>query len=169
MNWTDLGRRPEDLRSKILQTMMALGKDSQFYFTEKLGLLTDNELESYLSRALASSQSGAPPTQASSTNSAQSMEFRPSQNVSDAVSSASSSGSVFFEQDEARPEDIRQVKTLGWLRQNGISEDDREYAEELYRKTVLELWCRHVSETGQTYYPPLQNELLEEYMLIAGE
>ena len=68
-----------------------------------------------------------------------------------------------------RREDLRQVKTLGWLRRNGKNKEDRGYAENLYRKTLFELYSRHVSLTGQTYYPPMHDELIDEYLLMADD
>ena len=65
-----------------------------------------------------------------------------------------------------RKEDLREVKTLGWLRRNAINKADKVYAEKLYRKTLFELYARHISLTGQTYYPPLHNEIFEEYQLM---
>ena len=171
MNWTDLNRRPERLRSQILQTIKALGKDSQFYFTEKLGLLTDVELENYLAQILTSdrqdntfeevSPSRNASTRIGNSNSAQDMSIN--------TASTSNLEASFFQKEETRPEDVRQVKAIGWLRQHALTQDDRDYAESIYQAIVLDLWCRHVSETGQTYYPPLQNELLEEYTLISNE
>ena len=34
-----------------------------------------------------------------------------------------------------RKEDLREVKTLGWLRRNATNKEDKAYAEKLYRKT----------------------------------
>ena len=65
-----------------------------------------------------------------------------------------------------RREDNRQVRTLSWLRRNGKNKADRDYAEKLYRKTLFELYVKHVAITGQTYYPPMHNEIYEEYQLI---
>ena len=36
-----------------------------------------------------------------------------------------------------RKEDLREVKTLGWLRRNATNKADKAYAEKLYRKTLL--------------------------------
>ena len=66
-----------------------------------------------------------------------------------------------------RREDLREVRTLGWIRRNGKNKEDREYAEKLYRKTLFELYARHVSLTGQTYYAPIYDELIEEYKLLS--
>ena len=66
----------------------------------------------------------------------------------------------------ARREELRQVKSLGWLRRNGKNKADRDYAQNLYRKTLFQLYTRHVALTGQTYYPPIWNEIMDEYELI---
>ena len=63
------------------------------------------------------------------------------------------------------PEDKRQLKRLGWLRLNAEASEDRSYADNLYKQILFDLWTRHVAKTGQTYYPPIQDELLEEYNL----
>ena len=52
-----------------------------------------------------------------------------------------------------RREELRQVRSISWLRRNGKNKADRDYAEEIYRKTLFELYSRHVSLTGETYYP----------------
>ena len=36
-----------------------------------------------------------------------------------------------------RKEDLREVKTLGWLRRNATNKVDKAYAEKLYRKTLF--------------------------------
>ncbi len=66
----------------------------------------------------------------------------------------------------ARREELRQVKSLGWLRRNGKNKADRDYAQNLYRKTLFQLYSRHVAITGQTYYPPIWDEIMDEYKLI---
>mgnify|MGYP001243452420 FL=1 len=66
----------------------------------------------------------------------------------------------------ARREELRQVKSLSWLRRNGKNKADRDYAENLYRKTLFQLYSRHVALTGQTYYPPIWDEIMDEYKLI---
>ena len=65
-----------------------------------------------------------------------------------------------------RREELRQVKSLSWLRRNGKNKADRDYAENLYRKTLFQLYSRHVALTGQTYYPPIWDEIMDEYKLI---
>ena len=69
----------------------------------------------------------------------------------------------------ARREDLRQVRSISWLKRNGKNKPDREYAEQIYRKTLFELYARHVSLTGQTYYPPMWDDMMEEYKLLEDE
>ncbi len=60
--------------------------------------------------------------------------------------------------------DSRQVRSLRWLMFNGTNED-RSYSQQLYEEILIDLWKQHVFLTGDTYYPPLQNELYEEHLL----
>lgn len=148
MPWTELSQRPEHLKALVLRTLHAAGKSPHFYFQEKLGTLTDTELESYLNSlvnsAMATSGSPEPPQSAEFIKHDLSLERMPT-------------------------EDIRQVRSVGWIRKNGLTEEDRRQAEKVYREIVLDLWYKHVAETGQTYYPPLQNELLDEYTFQASQ
>ena len=60
--------------------------------------------------------------------------------------------------------DSRQVRSLQWLMFNG-KEEEREYASQVYETILIDLWKQYVAKTGDTYYPPLQNELMEEFEL----
>ena len=42
-------------------------------------------------------------------------------------------------------------------------------ADELYNDILFTLWKRHVMQTGETYYPPMQKELLIEFELLEEE
>ena len=64
-----------------------------------------------------------------------------------------------------RFEEKKEVKQLDWLMQNGNTKEDREYAKKIYKSTLIELYLRHVAKTGETYYPPIQEEIIEEYIL----
>ena len=64
-----------------------------------------------------------------------------------------------------RFEEKKEVKQLDWLIQNGNTKEDREYAKNIYKSTLIELYARHVAKTGETYYPPMQEEIIEEYIL----
>ena len=47
--------------------------------------------------------------------------------------------------------------------------EPKDWMPDEYRKTLFELYTRHISITGQTYYPPMHNEIMEEYQLIEDE
>ena len=63
----------------------------------------------------------------------------------------------------------RTIRTLGWLRVNGETKEDRDRANQIYYSTVFTLWTRHVAKTGQTYYPPFQKTLIEGFELMEVE
>ena len=64
-----------------------------------------------------------------------------------------------------RLEEQKEVKQLSWLMRNAKSKEDREYAKNVYKSTLIELYARHVAKTGETYYPPIQEEIIEEFIL----
>tara|TARA_E500000331_G_scaffold91296_1_gene87353 strand:+ start:1496 stop:1720 length:225 start_codon:yes stop_codon:yes gene_type:complete len=66
-------------------------------------------------------------------------------------------------------EDSRQVRSIKYLRERAETALDREYADEIYDDIIFMLWKRHVIKTGQTYYPPMQKELLIEFELLEEE
>ena len=66
-------------------------------------------------------------------------------------------------------EETRQIRTLSYIRTNGETIEDREYADQKYYDIVFKLWARHVAKTGQTYYPPLQRELYADFELQIDE
>jgi hypothetical protein len=148
MAWRELGQRPEHLRALLLTTLQTTGKAPQFYFEEKLGTLSDTELESYLNSLTNS---------AKMTNSNQEL-YQPNESTKESEP-----------RERVLQEDIRQVRSIGWIRKNGLTDEDRQQAEKMYCEIVMDLWYKHVAETGQTYYPPLQNELLDEYTLQANQ
>ncbi len=59
-------------------------------------------------------------------------------------------------------------KSLRYLRNNADCADDRRWAEALHDSMLLELWLQHVTETGDTYYPPLADDLFDSYQLLEG-
>ena len=58
-----------------------------------------------------------------------------------------------------KPETII-TKNLSWFIQNGENEDTRLKAREARERLLLDLYIEHVKETGETYFPQLQ-QLLE--------
>ena len=60
----------------------------------------------------------------------------------------------------------RKNTTIGWIRENGETIEDREYADQKYFELILNLWISYVNYSGDTYFPALQEELFldfEEY------
>ena len=66
-------------------------------------------------------------------------------------------------------EETRQIRSLSYIRTNGKTIEDREYADQKYYEIVFKLWSRHVAKTGQTYYPPMQRELFADFELMEDE
>tara|TARA_Y100001968_G_C19326748_1_gene702160 strand:+ start:923 stop:1141 length:219 start_codon:yes stop_codon:yes gene_type:complete len=66
-------------------------------------------------------------------------------------------------------EDTRNIRSLGWIRANGETLEDKNQADEIYFSTIFTLWARHVAKTGQTYYPPFQKDLIDEFELMEDE
>ena len=64
---------------------------------------------------------------------------------------------------------IRKNTTLGWIRKNGETLEDREYAEKEYKDMILNLWISYVNYSGDTYYPLLQKELLLDFERLEEE
>jgi hypothetical protein len=64
-----------------------------------------------------------------------------------------------------REGDAFEVKSLRYLRNSAETADDRRWAETLHDSMLLELWLQHVTETGDTYYPPLAEDLFQSYQL----
>ena len=63
----------------------------------------------------------------------------------------------------------RKNTTLGWLRENGETPEDRQYAEQKYLDMILSLWISYVNHSGDTYYPPLQKELFLDFQIQEEE
>lgn len=63
----------------------------------------------------------------------------------------------------------RKNTTLGWVRKNGETAEDRTFAETKYYDAILSLWFSHVNYSGDTYYPALQEELYFEFEKYEAE
>jgi len=61
------------------------------------------------------------------------------------------------------------VKSLRWLRQNSLTVADRKYAQLKYQEILFDLWCKHVVDTGETYYPGLADDILDQFELENDE
>tara|TARA_B100000287_G_scaffold213042_1_gene201137 strand:+ start:127 stop:348 length:222 start_codon:yes stop_codon:yes gene_type:complete len=63
----------------------------------------------------------------------------------------------------------RKNTTLSWVRKNGETAEDREFAEKKYYDAILNLWFSYVNYSGDTYYPALQEELYFEFEKYEAE
>ena len=68
-----------------------------------------------------------------------------------------------------REEDLYSVKTLRWLIQNANSPGDKLMARDRYRELLFDLWRKYLADTGETWYPPLREDLWDRYKLIASD
>jgi len=59
-----------------------------------------------------------------------------------------------------------EVKSLRYLRNSAATAEDRRWAETLHDTMLLELWLQHVTESGDTYYPALAEDLLQSFQLM---
>lgn len=67
-----------------------------------------------------------------------------------------------------REEDLYMVKTLGWLMQNANTLEDKAIARKRYRILLFDLWRKYLAQTGETWYPPLREDIWERYQFEAG-
>ena len=63
----------------------------------------------------------------------------------------------------------RKNTTISWIRKNGETAEDREFAEKKYYEAILSLWFSYVNYSGDTYYPALQEELYFEFEKYEAE
>ena len=63
----------------------------------------------------------------------------------------------------------RKNTTLSWVRKNGETAEDRDFAEKKYYEAILSLWFSYVNYSGDTYYPSLQEELYFEFEKYEAE
>ena len=63
----------------------------------------------------------------------------------------------------------RKNTTIGWIRENGETIEDREYADQKYFELILNLWISYVNYSGDTYFPALQEELLLDFEKYEAE
>ena len=67
-----------------------------------------------------------------------------------------------------REEDLYMVKTLGWLVQNANTLEDNAIPRKRYRILLFDLWRKYLAQTGETWYPPLREDIWERYQFEAG-
>jgi len=138
MPWTPLATRSAEIVDQITKICSISGTiPEEIYNQNNLGLMNDSELESWLGNAMNTAVQQAEPA-------------NPQESLPEITES---------EESDAR--------SLRWVRLNGRTAADKSYAKDLYRFMLFQLWRKHVAETGQTYYPPLRDDVWDHYQLIS--
>lgn len=157
MAWTPITQRPEELRLALQQWHSKTNGNNgasfeDVYNSQELGLLSDEELRQRI-KILTQ-------TEAKIAN----------ENASTALS-ASRAAALQEETTMPRLRDgtAFEVKSLRYLRNSADCAEDRRWAETLHDSMLLELWLQHVTETGDTYYPPMADDLAQHYELLEDE
>jgi len=57
------------------------------------------------------------------------------------------------------------TEKLRYLRNHAPTPEDRAWADHVHKRILLDLWAQHIAETGETYYPPLAEDLMQVYEL----
>lgn len=142
MAWIPYNQRPADLRKKLEVKLASSNADLsgfEYYNSNDLGLISDEAFNKHIEdNATSSSESSLIGIKQESALTNQNV---PVQNEGDAFS----------------------AKTLRFLKSNSNTAEERRYAETLYYDILLDLWRQHVMQTGETYYPPLAEDLFELY------
>ena len=144
MAWIPFENRTAELKTSIQLKASALAADSSaqsFYDANELGLLDDSALLAWLEQD--------PVDQEFTTD-----QSNPTQQ--------NSTSSQLYE------EDLYVVKTLGWLMQNANTLEDKVIARKQYRSLLFRLWRKYMAKTGETWYPPLQKDLWDNYQFESG-
>jgi hypothetical protein len=135
-----------------LAAALAPAQDPNFYYNEQeLGLKTFEELDSWLADQQLSPEDP---------------EVGQTLNAGNDIAS-SSAFAAQPDDDYMNEADAVDVETLRWLRSNADEASDKELARRFYLWTLFKLWRKHVADTGQTYYPPMQTDLMGEFQMIS--
>jgi len=155
--WIDLSQRTEEIQELVMQlvelTTMGQTEPESVYREFNWGLVQNTILHSSL---LEMRRSGR------LQNHMEIMEGR-------GTNSRDPSGRSGAQEDiddnisiRRRPQTVI-TRDLSWFIQNGESEDIRLKAKEYREKLLLDLYLEHVKQTGETYFPQLQQLLEAEW------
>lgn len=146
MAWISLQSRSVELQTAVQAKATEQGSGltpQDFYDSNELGLLDDAALSAWLSK-----ENQDPVDQ----------PFTPDPTAASAVLTTK----------PLREEEAYAVKTLGWLMQNANTLEDKVIAQKIYRTRLFNLWRKHLAQTGETWYPPLREDLWEHYQYLTG-
>jgi len=146
MAWIPLENRSAQLQAAVqakAAEVVAETTAQAFYDANELGLLDEADLLTWLNKPVEDpvDQAFAPDPAAVATNATKA---------------------------PLREEDLYMVKTLGWLMQNANTLEDKAIARKRYRILLFDLWRKYLAQTGETWYPPLREDLWERYQFEAG-
>jgi hypothetical protein len=147
MAWIPLENRSAELQAAVQAKsaqQVAEPTAQAFYNANELGLLDEAALLTWLNKAVED-----PIDQA----------FTPDPAGATAASATKA---------PLREEDVYMVKTLGWLMQNANTLEDKAIARKKYRILLFDLWRKYLAQTGETWYPPLREDLWERYQFETG-
>lgn len=148
MPWIPLNKR--DITSSELVSKLANQFDSSEAFEDHYnendyGLLSSDELNTKLRSLFVD------------TKSVTSNRDIPQNSQSEDIESSTGASDFIAEGDSY------DRKSLRYLRANAKRREDRDWAELLYSRALLDLWRQYVMDTGETYYPPLAEDLIKFY------
>ena len=152
MAWITFSNREQtskDLLDQFLNDSGLQVEAESYYNQNDLGLLTNNELTSKINQLKSSIKPD-------------SNTIRESQAIKQNTNTVESS----LPSDDSRmisEGDSYNCKSLRYLRSHAETAEDREWANKLYSLNLLDLWRQHVMESGETYYPPLAEDLFKFY------
>lgn len=142
MAWINLQNRTTTIQSAIEARVQGTGETAEsFYNSHELGLLDDTGLLAWLDQDPVDQAFASQPAPA---------------------------GQPIEQTASPREEDLYVVKTLGWLMQNANTLEDKVIARKRYRVMLFDLWRKYLARTGETWYPPLRNDLWERYQFENG-
>jgi len=145
MAWIEFSARSEEIKKTItshLQSRQSEVDAESYYNNNELGLLDDASVKDFLK-----------------------VEASPQDSVPAEKTLGEILQPAYLELEE---DDLYSVKTLRWLQQNGNSPEDKIHAKKQYRRIVFDLWRKRMARTGETWYPPLRDDLWERYKLMAN-
>ena len=145
MPWIPLNNRDASIQELIAKLPGKLSSTDDFeaYYNENdFGLLSSSDLIDKLQSLVTTDAS-------------------PSNEQLDADSSSKQSRNVAESSGYISEGDSYECKSLRYLRANAKRAEDREWAELLYSRALIDLWRQYVMETGETYYPPLAEDLIK--------
>ena len=148
MPWTPLQKRDQALQSRFSEMLLKLGKQDEaddFYNNNDLGQLDSDAFSARVEEIKQGQNSDHSPTIT---------------NKSDHEKTIDNDSSASNQIEEG---DEYSSKSLRYLRSHADTPEARQRADLLYSQILLDLWRQYVMESGETYYPPLAEDLFEFY------